>query len=311
MLYIHLKLTTQKFLLLLFESYNILLIIILFQKNYKKLNFKKMEANSGINSINISTGIIRHKLIFIGDAGVGKTTIINIIQGNKFQEEYDATIGVDFYPKTIRFREIEIKLQIWDTAGQERYKGLIPSYVRNSSIIFLVYDVSNKNSFDNMPGWIEFIKKLENLDKTILVLVANKIDLKERIINQEQGKQLSQKENMLLYEVSAKDNNIIMNMFYNVIAQLPEIKEKCDNDDYISLVKELKNDNENRNEKIKSKENMESKTTINNKDKNKDENCKKGINSECVLEPYISSSWEIENGNPISGESQRSRLCHC
>lgn len=204
-----------------------------------------MEAkDSFVDSLNISSGIIRYKLIFIGDAGVGKTTIINRIQGNPFQAQYEQTIGVDFYPKTIRFQEMEIRLQMWDTAGQERYKGLIPSYVRNSSIIFLVYDVSNEKSFNNMPGWIEFIKKIENLENTLLVLVGNKTDINEKIINITQGKQLAEQEKLIFYEITAKDHSQVINMFYNVIVQLRTIKEKCNKNDYSSLVKELIKENE-------------------------------------------------------------------
>ena len=200
--------------------------------------------DSFVDSLNISSGIIRYKLIFIGDAGVGKTTIINRIQGNPFQAQYEQTIGVDFYPKTIRFQEMEIRLQMWDTAGQERYKGLIPSYVRNSSIIFLVYDVSNEKSFNNMPGWIEFIKKIENLENTLLILVGNKTDIQEKIINTAQGKQLAEQEKLIFYEITAKDHSQVIYMFYNVIVQLRTIKEKCNKNDYSSLVKELIKENE-------------------------------------------------------------------
>ena len=66
---------------------------------------------------------------------------------------------------------------MWDTSSQEKYKGLIPSYVRNSSIVFLIYDISVKTSFDNIPNWITFIRTIEN---TTLVLCGNKTDLSER-----------------------------------------------------------------------------------------------------------------------------------
>ena len=78
----------------------------------------------------------RQKIIFCGDAGVGKTSIINSIMGQKFSEEYEPSIGVDFFSKTVRYIGHLIKLQIWDSAGQEKFKSLIPNYIRGSAIIF-------------------------------------------------------------------------------------------------------------------------------------------------------------------------------
>jgi small GTP-binding protein len=87
--------------------------------------------------------LIRHKLVFVGDVAVGKTSIIFRLLENKFKDSYEPSIGVDFCSKSIRYKGKNLKLQIWDSAGQERYKSLIPNYVRGSSIIFIVYDVSS------------------------------------------------------------------------------------------------------------------------------------------------------------------------
>ena len=83
---------------------------------------------------------------------------------------------MDFATKTIEYKGNSLKLQIWDSAGQERYKALIPSYVRGASIVFIVYDVTNKNTFTNVITWINFIKQV-NTDASYLVLCGNKIDL--------------------------------------------------------------------------------------------------------------------------------------
>ena len=185
-----------------------------------------------------SNSVTRHKIIFVGDAGVGKTTIISRIMDNPFNEVYEPSIGVDFMSKNIKFREQSIKLQIWDTAGQEKYKGLIPSYVRNSSIVFLVYDVSVKTSFDNIPKWINFIKTIEN---TTLVLCGNKIDLENREVKKEEGEALAQKEGISFFEVSAKTDENIKNMFYNVVADLPTFAENSTNKE--NIIKELMQEN--------------------------------------------------------------------
>ena len=113
--------------------------------------------------------------------------------------------------KNIRFRGQNIKIQIWDSAGQEKYKGLIPSYVRNSSIVFIVYDVSNRSSFDNIPNWISFVK---NIEKTTMILCGNKNDL-ERSVEKKEGEELAKNEGLLFFECSAKTNENIKNMFFS------------------------------------------------------------------------------------------------
>ena len=184
-----------------------------------------------------SVSVSRHKIIFVGDAGVGKTTIISRIMDNPFSEVYEPSIGVDFMSKSIKYRGQNIKLQIWDTAGQEKYKGLIPSYVRNSSIVFLVYDISVRSSFDNVPKWISFIRSIEN---TTLVLVGNKIDLEKREVTKEEGEALAQKEGISFYETSAKSGDGIKNMFYNSVSDLSVFAE---NNNKESLIKELMEEN--------------------------------------------------------------------
>jgi len=196
------------------------------------------EQDSNNESVDDSVNVARHKIIFVGDAGVGKTTIISRIMDNPFNDAYEPSIGVDFMSKNITFRGQNIKLQMWDTAGQEKYKGLIPSYVRNSSIVFLIYDISVKNSFDNIPNWISFIKSIEN---NTLVLCGNKIDISEREVKKEEGEALAQKEGIAFFEVSAKTGEGIKTMFYNSVADLSTFAEHNSNKE--SLVKELLQEN--------------------------------------------------------------------
>ena len=196
------------------------------------------EQDSNEDSVDNSVSVTRHKIIFVGDAGVGKTTIISRIMENPYNEIYEPSIGVDFMSKNIKYKGQSIKLQMWDTAGQEKYKGLIPSYVRNSSIVFLVYDISVKTSFDNIPKWITFIRTIEN---TTLVLCGNKLDLSNREVKKEEGEELAKKEGIEFFEVSAKTNENIKNMFYNVVVELPTFAESNTNKE--NLIKELMQEN--------------------------------------------------------------------
>ena len=114
-------------------------ILISWEKNLKKAKIKNFNLKKGkiaeqeINEDSVvdSTICMRYKIIFVGDANTGKTSIINRIIDNPFNETYEPSEGIDFISKNIRFNGLNIRIQIWDSAGQEKYRGLIPSYVRN------------------------------------------------------------------------------------------------------------------------------------------------------------------------------------
>ena len=197
-----------------------------------------VEQESHEDSVDNSISVTRHKIIFVGDASTGKTSIINRIIDNPFNDTYEVSIGIDFMSKNIKFRGQSIKIQIWDSAGQEKYKGLIPSYVRNSSIVFIVYDVSNRSSFDNVSNWISFVK---NIEKTTMILCGNKIDL-NREVQTNEGQDLAKNENLLFFECSAKTNENIKKMFFSSIAGLPTFGI-YEEDERENLILELLNEN--------------------------------------------------------------------
>ena len=110
-------------------------------------------------------------------------------------------------------------MQIWDSAGQEKFKSLIPNYIRGSSLVFIVYDVSNRNSFEHLQNWIEFINNIENSN---IVIVANKIDLKDkREVSTEEGQKFCEEKGYDYFEVSAKEDLNINDMLFNSVASLP------------------------------------------------------------------------------------------
>ena len=101
----------------------------------------------------------KEKLVFLGDQGAGKTSIITRFMYDTFDNtKYEATIGIDFLSKTMYLEDRTIRLQLWDTAGQERFHALIPSYIRDSSVAVVVYDVTNRASFQNTARWIEDVR---------------------------------------------------------------------------------------------------------------------------------------------------------
>ena len=197
-----------------------------------------VEQESHEDSVDNSISVTRHKVIFIGDANTGKTSIINRIIDNPFNDTYEVSIGIDCMSKNIRFRGQNIKIQIWDSAGQEKYKGLIPSYVRNSSIVFIVYDISRRTSFENVQNWISFVK---NIEKTTMILCGNKTDL-NREVETKEGEEVAEREGIKFFECSAKTNENIKYMFYASIAGLPTFGI-IDESEKENLVKELLEEN--------------------------------------------------------------------
>ena len=101
-------------------------------------------SDNNYTSMDNSVISTRFKVVVVGDVSVGKTSFISQLTDNKFNSDYNPSIGVDFASKTIKFRNKIIKLQIWDTAGQEKYKSLIPTYIRGSNLIFIMYDLTSK-----------------------------------------------------------------------------------------------------------------------------------------------------------------------
>jgi small GTP-binding protein len=194
------------------------------------------------NIIDQSYQITRQKIILIGDIAVGKTCIINSILGHKFKGEYEASIGVDFFSKTMRYKSKSFKLQIWDSAGAEKFKSLIPNYIRGASLIFLVYDITRKSTFDSLTNWLKFIYEIEN---TNIVIIGNKLDLKnQRAVSEEEGKKFCEENKLLsFFEVSAKEDINVKEMLFNSIASLSIFKDIAPNDKKEDIFNELKNEN--------------------------------------------------------------------
>ena len=98
--------------------------------------------------------LTKFKLVFLGEQSVGKTSLITRFMYDSFDSTYQATIGIDFLSKTMHLDDQTVRLQLWDTAGQERFRSLIPSYIRDSNVAIIVYDISNSKSFNQVGKWI-------------------------------------------------------------------------------------------------------------------------------------------------------------
>mmetsp|Transcript_37155 Transcript_37155/g.94951 ORF Transcript_37155/g.94951 Transcript_37155/m.94951 type:complete len:214 (-) Transcript_37155:125-766(-) len=168
--------------------------------------------------------LAKYKLVFLGDQSVGKTSIITRFMYDKFDNTYQATIGIDFLSKTMYLEDRTVRLQLWDTAGQERFRSLIPSYIRDSSVAVVVYDVSNRTSFLNTSRWIEEVRTERGSD-VIVVLVGNKTDLVDkRQVSIEEGDAKAREFNVMFIETSAKAGFNIKALFRKIAAALPGLE---------------------------------------------------------------------------------------
>ncbi|XP_039618321.1 RAB6B, member RAS oncogene family a isoform X3 [Polypterus senegalus] len=166
----------------------------------------------------------KFKLVFLGEQSVGKTSLITRFMYDSFDNTYQATIGIDFLSKTMYLEdrtEHQVRLQLWDTAGQERFRSLIPSYIRDSTVAVVVYDITNINSFQQTSKWIDDVRTERGSD-VIIMLVGNKTDLADkRQITIEQGEKKAKELNVMFIETSAKTGYNVKQLFRRVAAALP------------------------------------------------------------------------------------------
>ena len=155
------------------------------------------------------------KYIIIGDQAVGKSNILLRYTQGEFKNEYQTTIGVEFGAKNANINNTLYRIQIWDTAGQENFRSITRAYYKNSVCALVVYDITNKDSFNNVSTWIDDCKNQS--PKTIyMILVGNKTDLEDkREVSTEEGQELADKYGIDFYESSAKTGENIEEIFYN------------------------------------------------------------------------------------------------
>ena len=183
------------------------------------------------------------KFIVIGDSSVGKSNILSKFKDDKFDDKTQPSIGVQFIAKNVILDKATYRLQVWDTAGQENFRAMTKIYYKNSSCAFIVYDITEKDSFNHVESWINECKKVAP-ESILLILIGNKSDLEQsREISYEEGEKLAKKYNMLFFETSAKNGDNIQNIFRKSVEYIDKnIKEgKYDLSDDACGVKICKN----------------------------------------------------------------------
>ena len=159
------------------------------------------------------------KIVLIGESGVGKTSIICQFMEQVFANDKQSTIGGTFSTKIVKCgEEKEVRLEIWDTAGQERYRSVTKMFYKDANAALLVYDITSKYTYEELKNyWVEQVKETSPKN-IILAIIANKADLIENEqVDEEEAREFAQKNNALFALTSAKNNNMINDLFLEII----------------------------------------------------------------------------------------------
>ena len=184
------------------------------------------------------------KFLTLGDSMVGKTSIVLRFVDNIFFDQTKSTIGVDFKTKIIKFGNKYIKIKVWDTAGQERFRTITRQYYKNAEGMILIFDVTEKKTFDQVGDWVTSIMENKQKDAKV-ILVGNKIDCEERVITKEQGEELAQKYQLPYYETSASTGQNVQKIFEALAEEILKSQYLIEHDGNKIILKEMgKNEEE-------------------------------------------------------------------
>ncbi|KAK1264565.1 Ras-related protein Rab11C [Acorus gramineus] len=166
------------------------------------------------------------KIVLIGDSGVGKSNILSRFTRNEFCLDSKSTIGVEFATRTLQVDGKTVKAQIWDTAGQERYRAITSAYYRGAVGALLVYDITKRQTFDNILRWLHELR--DHADSNIVIMmVGNKSDLQHlRMVSEDDAQALAEKEGLSFLETSALEAINIEKAFQTILTEIYHIISK-------------------------------------------------------------------------------------
>ena len=216
------------------------------------------------------------KVVLVGEAGVGKTSIINRFTKEQFNEEEMSSLNAQFISKTINVDDKSIKFDIWDTAGQEKFRAITKLFYKDTQVICLVYEITNKNSFEEIKKYW-YKESIENSNAKYFFVVANKSDLYENEqVTDEEGKKFAKQIKGIFKSTSALSNNGISRLFDSIGRKM--LNPSYTEEEGVEIKNNnINNNNSNKNEMYLNENNRNSiklnKTT--NKKKNKIKCCNK------------------------------------
>ncbi|KAJ3415059.1 Ras- protein Rab-5C [Chytridiales sp. JEL 0842] len=164
---------------------------------------------------------IQVKLVLLGEAAVGKSSLVLRFVHNEFQENKEPTIGAAFTTQKCKLEDKIIKFEIWDTAGQERFHSLAPMYYRNAQAAIVAYDITKPASLEKAKAWVKELQRQAN-PNIIIALVGNKLDLAaQRAVPSEEAQAYANETGLLFTEASAKTGEFVMEVFTEIAKKIP------------------------------------------------------------------------------------------
>ncbi|KXS14766.1 ras-domain-containing protein [Gonapodya prolifera JEL478] len=165
------------------------------------------------------------KLVLLGEAAVGKSSLVLRFVNNEYQDNKEPTIGAAFLTQKCRLDDKVVKFEIWDTAGQERFHSLAPMYYRNAQAAVVVYDVTKAPSLDRAKSWVKELHRQAN-PNIVIALVGNKLDLVvssgvPRAVDAEEARVYAEEMGLLWFETSAKTGEGVSEVFTEIAKKIP------------------------------------------------------------------------------------------
>jgi small GTP-binding protein len=160
----------------------------------------------------MAAAVPHHKVVLVGNSGVGKTALVERVSEDIFQSSHVPTVGAQFVSLELTIAGQPCILELWDTAGQEVFRSLVGFYARDAKGAFVLFDVSSPASFEDLGKWVEFIS--ENAPDAKIIIFGNKIDLADaREVSTAQGRTFAEKHSAVYYEGSAKTGENVSETF--------------------------------------------------------------------------------------------------
>ena len=195
-------------------------------KKRRKINYNNLLTHDPKTKIEVLDNIsgdkydINFKIIVIGNSGVGKSCLTLKATQDIFKEDFASTIGFQFFSFHVKINDKILKLQIWDTCGQEIYRSLITNFYRSTALAIICYSVTDKKSFEETEIWLKQVKSNSDPDCKVF-LIANKIDLPDRVVSSEEGMNCKKEHGFECYmETSAKTGVNVRELFVNCALSL-------------------------------------------------------------------------------------------
>merc|ERR1711937_134777 len=166
--------------------------------------------------------IFQFKLVLLGDSAVGKSSLVLRFVRGQFFEYQESTIGAAFLTQTVALNDTTVKFEIWDTAGQERYHSLAPMYYRGAAAAIVVYDITNRDTFQRAKQWVKELQRQGN-PNIVIALAGNKSDLNsKRKVEPEEAESYANDNGIFFMETSAKTATNVNELFVAIARKLPK-----------------------------------------------------------------------------------------